>query len=267
MSKRTRAAAGLSNRGPVSVRRKTSSGSFKPAVSTTTIMTKGGATKTYVNRNLGNGMAYTERKYADKEYTAAIAVMATTTSGGEADPTGLALISPTQGDDIVNRDGRAYDVLSIKIRGQVSIAAQTAQTAADDPIYVRLLLVQDKQTNGGQLNSEDVMTSGTAATAPMVMSYQNTAFFGRFEVLKDKVITFSNPALTYNGTNITQGSMLRNFKINHTFKTPVRVHCNATNGGTVADITDNSFHLIAGAGAVTAVPTLSYKSRVVFIDP
>jgi len=48
------------------------------------------------------------------------------------------------------------------------------------------------------------------------------------------------------------------------FKTPVKVQFNATNGGTVAVIVDNSFHIICGASNITYAPTISYYCRVAY---
>jgi len=215
----------------------------------------------FVARSLGNPRAITERKYYDSQYSAVVVATSTSFASAEADPTTLnTLCVPVTGDDYNNRTGRKIQVLSIKVNGSISMAAQADQTAADSGAAIRLLLVQDQQTNGAQLNSEDVLSSGDASSATNF--FQNPAFFGRFRVLKDKRISVQNPTLTYDGTNIEQSGMIKLWKMTIKFKKPVVVHFNATNGGTIADLVDNGLHFIAGCSNVSFTPTLSYYSRV-----
>lgn len=207
-----------------------------------------------------------ERKYFDSEVSAvALVVNATGWAGTEFDPTTLnTLFAPTTGDDFNNRTGRKVQVLSLKIRGHINVPAQADQTAADNGLYIRMLLVQDKQTNSAQLNAEDVINSGAANVA--MNMFQNPAFFGRFRVIKDKTIQINNMNMSFDGTNIEQAGFTRAFKMNIKFQKPVIVHFNATNGGTVADIIDNSFHIIANSTSIQLAPTINYKCRTTFID-
>lgn len=226
----------------------------------------GGATRTYVPRSLGNPMAVTERKYFDTQIvSSAIAADAGSWAGMEQDPTTLnTLFAPVQGDDFNNRQGRKVQVLGIKIRGFIDAPAQTNQTAADVHQMIRILLFMDKQSNATQSNSEDVLTSGSATVA--LEMFQNPAFFGRFKVLKDKVFVLQNPTISYDGTNIEQSGLARHFQWNIKFKKPVVVHYNSTNGGTIADVVDNSFHIIANSNNTALGSRLSYKCRTTFID-
>lgn len=230
---------------------------------------------TVVPRSFGTPRAITERKYFDTQLAAGAFVTGGGTSwaGGELDPTGGAntLFAPTTGDDFNNRTGRKVQVISIKIRGKISGAAQVTQSIADGATSFRILLVQDKQTNGTQLNAEDVLASGSATLA--LYQFQNPAFFGRFRVLKDKIITLQNPTMapiiaagpTYPNT-VIQSGLSREFKMNVKFKKPVVVHFNGTNGGTVADIVDNSFHLIGLTNDTSILGVIDYKCRTVFLD-
>lgn len=221
--------------------------------------------RTYVARTPG-GQVNSERKYYDRELNTTIATVSTAFTGAELDPaTTNALFAPTQGNDISNREGRKCLVHSVRINGMIIIPAQVNQTAGDEGCCIRLGLVMDKQTNGTQLNSEDVWTSGTAA-APILMSFQNTQFFGRFQVLKEKTFNIQPNNITYDGTNLEQQGSIRAFKLKYTWKTPLVVNFNATNGGTVADIVDNSFHVIGACNNITLAPSLQYKSRVSFSD-
>ena len=234
---------------------------FKPSY-----VKQGGATYGFVPRSYGNPKAVTERKYFDTERTST-ALNATTSNwaNGEYDPATLNnLFSPSLGDDFNNRTGRKCQVLSIRIRGSIGIPQQANQTAGDPATRIRLVLVQDKQTNGAQLNAEDVINSGAASNARDM--FQNPAFFGRFRILKDKNIVLQNPNFSYDGTNIEQAGLAKDFKISMNFKKPIDVHFNTTNGGTVADIVDNSFHVIAACDDVTLAPAILYKCRVTYMD-
>lgn len=236
---------------------------------TTTTISQGGRQRRFVQRSLGNPLAITERKYYTNylSNTAIVSFAAGTTwAGMELDPaTQNCLFSPSTGDEYNTRDGRKVQVLGIKIKGLITVPGQTDQTGADDGAMVRLALVLDKQTNATQLNAEDVF-GGVAVAAVNFAQFQNPAFFGRFKVLKDKTYVIQNPSTTYDGTNIEANGLVKAFKLSHKFRKPLIVHFNGTNGGTIADIIDNSLHLIGGANNVELVPNISYQVRTTFID-
>lgn len=219
----------------------------------------------FVPRSFGNPRAVTERKYFTALRAAiAIPAVATDWSSTELDPaTTNCLFAPVTGDDFLNRDGRKVQVLAIKIKATINVPTQADQSGADNASQIRILLVQDKQTNATQLNGEDVLQ---AVASNVINSFQNPAFFGRFKVMKDKMFVLQNPTISWDGTNIEQSGLTRAFKINHKFRKPVVVHFNATNGGTVADIIDNSFHILGGCSSTNLAPTLAYNVRVTFID-
>lgn len=192
--------------------------------------------------------------------------------GAAAVGTPLCLFAPTVGSALNQRVGRSVLVRKIKVRGQ--LLSSTLQTAAagyapDDSNKVRLMLVQDTQTNAAQMTAAALMNDASDA-ATTINSYQNPNNFGRFRVLKDKEVTFQNPNFTVSETaaasfNAYQGGLIRHFKWTINFKTPVKVHFNATNGGTVADIVDNSFHIVAATTSTTNVNIgISYYSRVAY---
>ena len=147
------------------------------------------------------------------------------------------------------------------------MAAQADQTAVDVFGGYRFILYQDMQTNGAQAQGEDLMTAPGAASVVMVnTTFQNSANFGRFRVLKDK--TFygeQRPPAVYDGTNIEIGGAQIPFKMTVKFRKPVVIRFNATNGGSVADIVDNSFHLI-GHNGTTVAAAVSYTCRTVYTD-
>ena len=208
-----------------------------------------------------------ERKYFDNRVSGhSVAITNSSFAGAEADPTlgGInTLFAPTQGNDISNREGRSCFVFEITIKGVIEVAAQTAQSATDQQQTIRLILCMDKQTNGVQMNSEDLIES--TAGAPGTFQFTNTKNFGRFSILKDKIMGLGPFPIASNGAGqLYQGGISKYFKLKYIFKNPVRVNFNATNGGTVADIVDNSFHLLCGRDNADTPVNLDYQVRVAF---
>jgi len=219
-----------------------------------------------------------EMKYFDAEATLlAIPVLTTTwvattmadpettiNLGDPAIATPLCLCAPKVSASLNGRIGRSILIHKVKVRGHIVVNTQAAQAATDPSSYIRLMLVQDTQTNAAQMTGAQLMNDGSAADAT-INSFQNPNNFGRFRVLKDKTIVIGNPGGFNDGaaTGATNG-LVRPFKMVVNFKTPVKVQFNATNGGTVADIVDNSFHIVVGANTISLAPTLSYYSRVAY---
>jgi hypothetical protein len=203
-----------------------------------------------------------EMKYFDTQYGAIIPA-ANDWTGTEADPaTFNCLVVPVVGAAINQRIGREIKVYRIKLRGYVHLPKQANQTATDDACAVRLTMYLDKQTNATQAQGEQLFHAAT--TGGGVNSFQNTANFGRFWVLKDKMLRFDGPNMSYDGTNMEQSGAIRHFKMNCILKAPISVRFNATNGGSIADIVDNSFHMLANSSNVDLVPTLYYCCRVCY---
>lgn len=178
------------------------------------------------------------------------------------------LFHPSQGDYLFSRHGRKILVHKIKIRGFINVPAKAAQSTADEALLVRILLVQDKQTNGATLNGEDVIQSYTNV-ADTLTSYQNPEHVGRFRVWKDKMFVIQSPPLA-NDTGATggviQGGMIKPFKMNLTFRKPIVINYQANAGGdtTIAGTVDNSFHILANSNSTSLGATLQYQCRCVF---
>jgi len=204
-----------------------------------------------------------EMKYFDQERGLTPIVSSENWANTLRDPTTGTLFAPVVGAAINQRIGKACNVLKIKITGTISCPAQSNQIIGDAASRIRLLLVQDLQTNATQCTGTQVMTSWTQPLQA-VEGFQNIDNFGRFKVLKDKTIIMQNPNSSWDGTNIEQAGLMRTFKMTVRFRNPVNVRFNATNGGTIADIVDNSFHIIANTNSLDLAPYVSYVSRVCF---
>lgn len=209
-----------------------------------------------------------EMKYFDTERSVTAIPASVDWTGTEFPPnvgTPTTLCVPTVGSAINQRIGREVKLYKLKIRGVLSADPQTDQTAADAASLIRLLLVQDKQTNATQAQGEQIMAAPTSADAKMaISSFQSLANFGRFNVWKDKMFKLENPNASYDGTNVEVMGLQRNFKFTITFKKPISIRFNATNGGTIADIVDNSFCLYAMTTNTSLTPRITYYSRACY---
>jgi len=222
--------------------------------------------KSYRAKNQG------EMKYFDSSI-AGVAIVATAANwaGTELDPSAdpvasiNTLFAPVQGSGINNRLGREAKVFKIKMNCILDVPRQATQSAAWEPVAIRIILFQDMQTNSTQAQGEELMATPVSANAFNTNAvFQSLGNFGRFKVLKDKKMILQNGDIQGISGSMFKNGMMRFFKMNHTFKSPVSVRFNATNGGTIADIVDNSFHIIAHATDISEAPVLTYQCRVCF---
>ncbi len=201
-----------------------------------------------------------ERKFKDYEVSADS--FTTVWAGGEMDDgTALSLSAVAQGDGEDQRDGRVYTIHSVHIRGYVELSSLEDSVSPINDVIARIALVWDTQTNGAQLNAEDVYL--TTSAGKDVNSFRNLQESKRFIVLKEKTMTLKAYGQTNAGAQnlYTNGAVRIHFKINKAFKNGIKVRCKGTTA-TVASISDNSLHLIGTANATTVV--LNYESRIRF---
>lgn len=187
--------------------------------------------------------------------------------GSAAVATPLALCVPIVGAALNNRVGRQIKIHKIRVRGTIACGAQAGQTTADSASVIRILLVQDMQTNIAQMTGAQLLRDAGAADTT-IFSMQNPDNFGRFKVLKDKIFNLQDPNMAGEvaAANVIVAGKKLNFKFFVNFKQPVLVHFNGTNGGTVADIIDNSFHIVCGTDSTGIGPIISYYARTSYRD-
>ena len=223
----------------------------------------------FTPRALGNPLALSERKYFDSTVVAkAITQVATTFVNAMANPTTLnTIFVPTTGTDYNQRIGRRVTVLSWRIRGEIYIpnVSDAATIGSVNANIIRLIMVIDKQANGTQMASSDLIAMPSALNAAWDM-YQSPSNFGRFKVLKDKRFAVQDPNYNSETMALDRNGKVVFFDYKFRFRKPIVVHFNSTNGGTIADIVDNSFNVVCGINDSSYVTSLTYKSRVTYID-
>lgn len=208
-----------------------------------------------------------EVKYLDTSLAVTIqGEGATIFAGMEADPaTVLCLSAPAQGNGPTDRDGQVIVVTGLHLTGIVRRVAQNTFNVPQ-PSIVRVWVILDTQTNGAQLNSEDVFVNTLNNDQTVATPLRNMLFGRRFKVLATR--TFVMPANTFqleegplhyqNGSIHPINIMLKKLRI------PVRFNASAAG---VASVVDNSIHVIACHNDAGTVSTfgLHYNARVRFV--
>jgi len=204
-----------------------------------------------------------ETKYFDNTLVDTAISAATTAAGAEMDPSASSMIStPAVGDGATNRDGKRIVIKNVQIKGMVRRAA--TEDAVDPPgvNLVYLALVQDTQTNGAQLNSEDVFANASGSVYGNHAPLRNLLYANRFKVLKSTVLDLSARTMSVEGDNLHSTAAVA---VPFEWFCPnldLPVNFNAGTTADVANVTDHSLHVIAYATATGA--TLTYNSRIRF---
>lgn len=216
----------------------------------------------YSNARTG-GFLGIELKFYDTSLVASALTAPSDSTGGEHDES--ATIAPTtitQGDGEQQRDGRKCVVKSIFINGTVTTAALINQTALKVAPVVYICLVQDKQTNGATIVSEQVFTNdganGILAASPM----RNLQFSNRYRVLSRVKLNVKDPQAAYDGTNLEIAGTETPFVLS--WKGNMNILYKGTTE-TIANTVDNSVHVIAFASNTGLVPLLNYNCRTRFV--
>lgn len=193
-----------------------------------------------------------EKKYID--YTFGATVIQAAWAGAEMDPAANCLAAPTQGSGETQRDGRKITIKNIHVNGAVyrdSGGVMTAQST------VHVALVLDTQTLKQQLSAEDVYNDANNVE----FSYRDVDHLSRFKVLWSRRFVMGNDAGGWNGVALNVAGDRKNFSINKAVNIPVTFSAAA---GSVADIEDNSLHIIA-VSSQGAIDYLAYESRIRFV--
>lgn len=192
-------------------------------------------------------------------------------AGGEMDPTSGCtgcLSSPAVGTGEQQRVGRKILLKSLQIKGNISGASLGDQADVLPAPECFLAVVLDKQTNAAQLNSEDVYKNTLANATLAHLPLRDLEQSSRFKVLKEKRWSLLLDAVGTDGTSTNTATFKRvSFDWFIQFKRPIRVVFNAVaDTADVAQVVDNSIHLVGFANTTNYTPTLRYNCRVKFED-
>ncbi len=207
-----------------------------------------------------------ELKFYDQKLVDSTLGTATDSTGGEHDPSATLMMNTvTQGDGEQQRDGRKITMKSIYVEGLVDCAKQATQSSGDNASSIFIALVMDQQTNGAQIVSENVYTNPGGTALLQTQPFRNLSFTSRYRVLAVRKFTLQDANFT-NDTGATGGviqqGLRARFKI---FKKLNREVTYSATTETIANIVDNSLHLLAWCSDTGLAPKLSYQSRLRFV--
>ncbi len=202
-----------------------------------------------------------EKKFLD--LSVASDAIVNSMDSAEVDPAGgvLCLNAVAIGDTESSRDGRQVKSLNLSVRGFVIRTTMIAQTTAPAGRTCTIYLVRDKQTNGAQFNSEDVMINTGTNAATMSKGFRNLQFQKRFDILGTVTCDFTRTNFTNadTGANYDSGGDICSFELYATLSDVVNYTLTT---GVIGAISDVSYHLIAIASGSGL--TIHYNSRYRF---
>ncbi len=196
-------------------------------------------------RRYNNSSLPPERKFLDMYHAASVPPIGVACTGGEmqpASPTGC-LSCPAIGDDASSRDGKHIIIQSLEIKGMVYSGALANQTAKLEKAALFIAVVLDTQTNGNTINSEDVFKNIAGVDLFNSIPHRNPMFGKRFKVLKTWHFNVIPGNTAYDGTNMETDGTYLSFEWYK--KMRLAVNMNAGTSADVANVIDNSIHVIA----------------------
>lgn len=214
-----------------------------------------------------------EKKFLDTTVKQTAVGAAAALTGGEYDPSATsgsgggsggcigALSVPAQGDTEQSRDGKRIVIDSLILKGNVNFNA-SASAAPTEALKVFVAVVLDTQTNGAQLNSEDVFKNLAADAVLNVNPTKNLLFGKRFRILKSQVYDLTPPGAYGATANNAHNGTQREFDWYIPFKGGLPVNLNAGTSADVANCIDNSLHVVAFSSVAGA--EICYNSRIRF---
>jgi len=223
-----------------------------------------------------------ETKYFDVGINASVTTAGTTwadtevpadnyvNSGGAAAAyTDSCLVPTAQGSGYGQVNGNKYLLKTVRVKGSLFVTAVTGQTSVMNPIPVRVCLVMDTMPSGSQAQGEDVFQDFGATEENAYSFLRMAAGGGRYQILKDKVITI-NPTAAANdaaATTVSTGYTQPHFKFAVNPKKEVQIKTgNAT--PTVAGTVNCNVFLLAYAYRTTAAVAITVQacSRAYYVD-
>jgi hypothetical protein len=199
------------------------------------------------NKRIGGYMGF-ERKYLDDGVdNATIDTVASTGTGFLK-----AINVPDQGSGASERDGRAANMLSVHVQGELHWSQDPDDVDVAAPVRVFLLLdTQNNATTMAAHNMAEVfeLTHATA-TIPDALAFRNLEHTSRYKILADK--TYYPPSLAMWDATKGHIGIKRVFEIHKPLG--FQTHYNATSGTDSNIITDNALFLCALQVTADATP-------------
>lgn len=207
-----------------------------------------------------------ERKFYDTGLAATSLVAGTDQSGGEVDPSATSMVStPAVGDTEQNRDGKQISCLYLQINGSLALGAQEAVVDPIGGTMAFVAVVLDTQTNGAQMNSEDCFKNTIASATLTANPMRNLLFGTRFRILKERMFNLDPKTIAQNAANDYSWQGVRKYFKWFIPLGGLKINFNSGTTASVANVIDNSIHIIAFTNNTAGVPAISYNARLRFV--
>ena len=225
-----------------------------------------------INRRLASqnrasmGFLGIEKKFYDTFLSGAAILAPSDCTGAEYDPSTTSMIStPATGDGEQNRDGKQIVCDYVEIKGAIHANGREGEANPPGACDIFIALVLGTQTNGARMNSEDCFKNTSNNAMSNATPLRNLLFGGRFRILKSEVINFDNMGVTQNGAdNFCWSGLHKSFSWYVPLK-GLKINFNAGTTSSVANVIDNSLHIIAFATSTVCAPLLTYNARLRFM--
>jgi len=203
-----------------------------------------------------------EKKFYDTALADTAISSATALTGGVMDPSATSMIStPVQGDGEQNRDGKRIVIDSLIFKAHVSNSGTATEAVNGLPTKVFLAIVLDTQTNGAIMTSEACFKSLAAQAASNVDVMKNLLSGKRFRILKSQVFDLTQNGAYAAAANFASNGVARTVDWYIPFKGGLPVNFNAGTSANIANVVDNSIHVVA---FTTTSAELGYNARIRF---
>lgn len=161
-----------------------------------------------------------------------------------------------QDDTESGRVGRKVNIKKIMFKLAINLPATTVAASTTD--RMRIMVIQDKQTNGANPTVAQIL-----ATPSTIDSFQNLANASRFNVLYDKTHVISSPAGGAPTATPSFGAETVFLKISKKCDIPIEYDATATTG---ALTTQRSNNLLLVSWTASNLATLQYTARIRYSD-
>lgn len=219
-------------------------------------------------RNLVSmGFLGIEKKFYDTSLAATTIPAGTDATGGEFDPSATSMIStPAQGDGEQNRDGKRINILSCVVNGVIRLAASELQSNPYAGTKVFVALVLDTQSNGAQAQSEQVFKNTAANADTQVVPVKNLLFGNRFRILKEKIFDLTPGSMSHFAVDsFSNDGKAVTFKWFIPFPGGLPVNFNSGTTASIANVIDNSLHIMAFQTNANDPVQITYNARIRFV--
>lgn len=218
--------------------------------------------KEYANKMTG-GFLGIELKFFDNALLPTALQSSTDATLGVLNPSAvISFTTIAQGDGEQQRDGKRAVMKSLYVSGTVKTPGLNLATGSVIQPLIFIALVQDKQSNGAEVNSENIYKNIAANSNLSANPLRNLKFSSRFRVLAATQFMMPRPSVNWNGTTEDVAGTTVPFKLNWKGEMPVTYSGTTAN---IANVTDNSINLIAWASNTSLGPTIQYVARTRFV--